>query len=352
MNKSTDDDDALMVTADSVFGFSLTTHRDKDLGVDAPSFFQYECAIAAISVCFFRMTIRSHREEPFLLRVFFALLLAALAYLRKPYELIVALQMFSYAVPPLLILNVDRLPRFSSSMPPTLVRLACIATSAILSMVLAHHILSDDFYVVAATITPSSIRKLVLYLFPVEEMQQAYDIIANFVDPGVLRKQISHLLFVTFNVQVCMGYLGIEFLKREQQRRNDLVRMDMSSDDDEEEESNTTTNGATTTNGTTKGEKAPLKQSVQEKQLKASSRFQRGAAPFILLTAAPYMFQIIAFGNMNYFAYTCLHDDIHRAVRLNQLFNHDSHLVAMAADSATSPDGTYKCRRCCCCSAV
>lgn len=315
-----------LLQPDSLFGLLLTTHRDKDLGVEAPYFFQYECLIAAIAVGYFRMTIRSHDKEPLLLRLFFAVALASLAYLKKPYEIIMAMQLFSYAVPSLLVMNVRR-AIFSGALPDTLVRLLLIAASAVLSLLLMHVVLSDDFLSLLATVTPAPVEQMILYLFPIVEFGQAYDIMCHFVDPAVLQKQFAHLLFVTFHIQVSMGFVGIAFLKREQMRRNELVRMDMSSDDNDDD--------------TGDNQKKTLSAQTQSKQLTASSRFQRGAPAFIVMVAAPYMFQIICFGNINYFAYTCLEHDIHRAVRLNQLFDHDSHLVAMANDSATSPEGTY-----------
>jgi hypothetical protein len=317
-----------LLQPDSLFGLMLTTHRDKDLGVDAPYFFQYECMIAAIAVGYFRMTIRSHDKEPLPLRLFFAVALASLAYTKKPYEIILAIQLFSYAVPSLLVMNVRR-AIFSGALPDKVVRLLLIAASAVLSLLLVHVVLSDDFLSLLATVTPAPVENMILYLFPIVEFGQAYDIMCHFVDPAVLQKQFAHLLFVTYNIQVSMGFVGIAFLKREQMRRNELVRMDMSSDDDDD------------TIKASNGIKPKLSEKTQTKQLAASSRFQRGAPAFILLVAAPYMFQIIFFGNINYFAYTCLEHDIHRAVRLNQLFDHDSHLVAMANDSATSPEGMF-----------
>ena len=306
-----------------LFGLDLTTHRDKDLGVDASSFFQYECIIAAIAVAFFRTTIKSHDHEPLALRLFFSLTLAGLAFVKKPYEIICAMQMFSYAVPLLL----KRQQMTQSALPSTrrLNWLLLVALSACLSLAISHFLLSDDFFSIIAFVTPSLLKRLTLYLIPIYEVQQAYDIITQFVDPGVLQKQLAHLLFVTFNIQVGMGYLGIEFLKREQKRRNELIRIDMTSDPD----------------ATAPAENGPkVSEEIVEKQKSASRRFQRGAGPFILMTAAPYMFQLIAYGNVNMFAFACLQDDIHRAVRLNQLFKNDSHLVAMANDSATSPEGT------------
>jgi hypothetical protein len=316
------------ITSDSLFGLALTTYRDKDLGPDAPSFFLYECLIAAIAVGFFRVTIKSYDGEPLPLRIFFALSLALLAMMKKSYEIICALQVFSYAVPLVLTFNVTRITK-ASALPGTFVRLLLVATSALFSLVLSHVLLSEDFFHILGLITPSPVKKLVFYLFPVEEIMKAYHIVADFVDPVVLQKQVAHLLFVTFNVQVGLGYLGIDFLKREQARRNLLVRLDMTTTDkDDDGKASRKENGTDGVSDTT-----------QKKQLEASYRFQKSAPSFILLTAAPYMFQIILFGNMNMFAYTCLQHDIHRAVRLNELFSHDSHLLAMANDSATSPEG-------------
>jgi len=119
---------------------------------------------------------------------------------------------------------------------------------------------------------------------------------------------------------VGLGYIGIDFLKKEQQRRNQLVRMDLSSNDD-----------GTTTIAKDEG-------GSQTKKTEAARRFQRGAAPFIFATATPYMLQIIFYGNMNFFAFNCLKHDLHRAVRLNELFDHDSRLVALSNNSANSPD--------------
>ena len=49
------------------------------------------------------------------------------------------------------------------------------------------------------------------------------------------------------------------------------------------------------------------------------------------------MFQIIFFGNMNMFAFHCVRDDVHRAIRVHGVFGHDAHLVAMAENSAMGP---------------
>jgi len=48
--------------------------------------------------------------------------------------------------------------------------------------------------------------------------------------------------------------------------------------------------------------------------------------------------QIILFGNLNKFAFINVQNQIHRSIRIQELFDHDSHLTAIASESATSPD--------------
>lgn len=51
------------------------------------------------------------------------------------------------------------------------------------------------------------------------------------------------------------------------------------------------------------------------------------------------MAQIILYGNINHYAYVCVQDELHRMIRYRQVFVHDNHLIAMANDSPTSPEG-------------
>jgi energy-coupling factor transporter ATP-binding protein EcfA2 len=88
----------------------------------------------------------------------------------------------------------------------------------------------------------------------------------------------------------------------------------------------------------TDGKTGTAAEDIMTKKSEAARRFQRSAAPFILATAIPYMLQIILYGNMNFFAFQCLKHDLHRAVRLNELFDHESRLAAVSNNSATSPD--------------
>jgi len=297
---------------DKYFGIALTTHRDKDLSENTVSFFQYECLLAAIAVIFCRWTV-SLKKEPPLLRAFFALLLGFLAFSKRSYTLITAVDMFSYAVP--IIMTSPKIPNQKYT------RLSFIALSAGVSFLLSHLLLSKEVWVFVIRWTPLPVKNLMNYMFPISEFVQAYNVILHFMNPAILNKQVATLFFATFNIQVGMGYLGIDFLRKEQARRNQLARMDMM--DDSAEEEMPATNGDST--------------DKQRRKQEASRRFQKGAAPFILLTAVPYMLQIIIFGNINRFAFLCVQHDLSRAVRLNNLFDHDSYLIAMANDSATSP---------------
>lgn len=59
----------------------------------------------------------------------------------------------------------------------------------------------------------------------------------------------------------------------------------------------------------------------------------------VFLSALPYMAQIILYGNINHYAYVCVQDELHRTIRYRQVFVQDNHLLAMATDSPTSPEG-------------
>jgi hypothetical protein len=199
-------------------------------------------------------------------------------------------------------------------------------------------------------LAPSPLARFLRYMFPVDELADAYGIMARFAsDPQVLRRQVSHLLFVTFHIQVGMGFLGIDFLRQEQGRRNELVRMDVvdSASEAEAPGAKQTANGASrgaSSNGSVNGPAGERggggKGGAREVRLARARRFQRTAPAFILRTALPYMFQIIAYGNVNKFAFMCVQHDLHRSVRHDRLFERDNRLMAMAADSATSPEGS------------
>lgn len=307
----------------SVFGLILSTHRDKDLGPDADSYFQHENVIAAISVLFFRTTV-CFKNEPLPLKLFFSLLLASLTfYRRSSYELIAAVELFSYAVPYILFCSRTKGNGHSTSRrKDVMFRLLSIAASATLSLLLSHLAATGKLSMALSLITPQFVVTGLEWVFPIEELASAHDILTAFAHPEVLQKQLNNILFVTFHIQIGMGFLGIHFLRKEQDRRNQLVRMDMRAGDSSAEDDGS-------------------KGKAESTMMKRSNEFRKAAAPYIFLTALPYMFQIIVYGCINKFVFQCLQDDLHRTVRLNELFDHDNHLIAMARDSPTPPEGTY-----------
>jgi hypothetical protein len=355
----------------TLLGLVLSTHRSNHLSPDAPTIFEFESAIAAISIAFFRTTVQirqkqdaetdtdeavaqKHRQaESIWLRWAFALLLAILAYTKQPYEVIAAAELFSYAAPYLWYRNDSLRNAKVDTAITTSKRLLLISASAVASLLLARCAASGLFSQCLRFLTPSPVARFLRYMFPVDELADAYRIMARFAsNPEILRRQVSHLLFVTFHIQVGMGFLGIDFLRQEQGRRNELVRMDVVGSTTLEQasadaqQSNEIVGRRGVSNGSANGSKTPSasaeqkKENVQDVRMDRARRFQRTAPAFILWTALPYMFQIIAFGNINKFAFMCVQHDLHRSVRHNQLFERDNRLMAMAADSATSPEGT------------
>jgi hypothetical protein len=324
-----------MIPTDSLFGIPLSTHRIRDAEISS---FLYESVISAAAVLFFRTTIY-RQKEPRLLRWFFGVMLAFLAYTNKSYELISAVEMFSYAVP--FLLHSDLPLHFLNGCvnDSKLLRLVFIGLSAIVSLIVCHLVASGDMFHALGLVTPSWVMEGLSWMFPIQEVQAAYDIIDDFIlEPTLLQTQIARLLFITFHIQVGMGYLGINFLNKEQERRNQLVRMDMIGDDDDEEggdQPTKTKNGKKQQTGENKADASDTK------KLSRAKRFQKSAAPFIFFTAVPYMIQIIGYGNLNAFAFACFKDDVHRAVRLYDLFEHDNNLVAMSLHSAKGPAGMY-----------
>eukprot|EP00934_Nitzschia_sp_Nitz4_P006733 Nitzschia sp. Nitz4//scaffold3_size479765//445132//447785//NITZ4_000188-RA/size479765-augustus-gene-1.588-mRNA-1//1//CDS//3329551022//6723//frame0 len=306
---------------ESFFGIPLTTFRSRDVAE-----FPYGPSIAAISVLVFRTTIPAIPDkEPPVLRWAFGLVLAALTFVNKSHELILAVELFSYMVPLCLYMELPfSLPVGSDpSMRVKATRLLLVPILALFSITFSHTVATGDFFRWISFVIPVSVWDAVASLLPTREVQAAYDILAKFVsDRKLLDAQIYRLMFITFHMQCGIGYLGIDFLKQEQERRNQLVRMDMTLSEEAIEPPKT---------------QEPDKRQL-EQRLQKSRRFQRTAAPFILFTAVPYMVKIIAYGNLNAFAYTCFKDDIHREIRLYDLFEHDSHLVSMAEHSATSPE--------------
>jgi hypothetical protein len=169
------------------------------------------------------------------------------------------------------------------------------------------------------------------YLLPVNEFISAHDIITEFVEPSQLYPKAAHLLFVTFHIQVGMGYLGISFLTAEQSRKNALVKIEDDLKKSSQEEVDVPSNGTKANGSNSKGKKIEKK-----KDYDPSKKFRKSAGPFIFFVALPYMVQIVFYGGMNMYAFHCFRDDIHRTVRLNDLFANDGSRFVATATSKVS----------------
>jgi len=162
------------------------------------------------------------------------------------------------------------------------------------------------------------------YLLPVQEFLRARDILLEFVNPAEFYQKAQHLLFVTFHIQVGIGFLGISFLRAEQVRKNALVKIG------EEVKKRVEDTGVAAGKATGTAARG----STDEKQREAddaSATFRRSAAPFIFFAALPYMMQLIFYGGMNQYAFHCFRDDIHRTIRLHDLFVHDGNRFVATA---------------------
>ena len=250
-------------------------------------------------------------------------------------------------------------------------------------------------------LTPQPIQDLLGFMLPISELSAAFDIVSTFVpDTDLLHGMLKHLLFVTFHIQVGMGHIGIDFLTAEQRRKNMLIRMDVDNPDPSIEETTSSSGSDSGSNNTQKyplgrvvskqfqdpttgkmklyhgkiqkyfakeklyhvvfedsdsedmdedevalysegitpKEEDNKKKTTKKKKFDPSRKFRRSAPSFILFCVVPYMIQIILFGNLNNFVFMFVRNSIHRSIRIHELFDHDSHLEAIANDSAQSPD--------------
>ena len=311
------------------FGLSIPTHRtldgnDNDDG--SSSFFPYEPIIAAISILFFRITVKLQRQKQLhqksssssppvvdddeytVLRYGFAIILGILAYTQQSYQYIITAELSSYMISYIVLYVITTVSQPQQQLPAEknitttyfvlFQRFVYILMGTLVSLLLSYGIVIsfcdptlqklflDDMI-------PNAIKQAFLYLFPIVEMQKAYSIMEQFMttmDQEFFHHMIHHLFFVTFHIQVGMGYLGIAFLRSEQSRRNQLIRLDVYDDDDGETDcdddnhhhiNGVTNNGKDTTTNHNKEQKQNTKKSNKEKQMSKKSRiFQKGAAPF------------------------------------------------------------------------
>jgi hypothetical protein len=123
--------------------------------------------------------------------------------------------------------------------------------------VTCHVVPNGALFCAASLVTPTTLREGLAALFPIHEISAVYQIMDEFIhEPCLLRAQVARLLFITFHIQVGIGYLGIDFLKREQERRNQLVRMDMGiegNDDEDDDDNDNRDEGSITTDSARDG---------------------------------------------------------------------------------------------------
>lgn len=332
-----------------------------------PPLFELEPLLAACAISFCRFVIvtgslsaspeghssvffgtSSYQRWEFGMRLLMAILLGGMTYLRMSYDLICAVHLWSHLLPWMLkrVLEVrkrdnNRVKKNDAggtpkkkktersnnldNNPPSIAFSMAIASITLFSfpfsLILCRLISTPSILLSLVKLLPQPIKDMLMYMFPIVEMMASYDIITAFVsDHELLHLMLKHLLFVTFHIQVGMGHIGISFLTSEQRRKNMLIRMDVDNPEPKEEnegvsggkESNTTTTKTTTT--------------TRNKKFDPSRAFRRSAPSFILFCVLPYMFQIILFGNLNNFSFMYVRNEIHRSVRIEELFNHVSQL--------------------------
>lgn len=317
-------------------------------------------------------------EVEFVYRTLMAVVLGGMTYVGMPYEWICSVELWSHVLPWL----IGRLYGCNNSRggddqvqvnkrqeekPPSLLSsmaMAFILTTSYPSCLFICRFLSSPyFYTLLPTILPMKLKHILGYMLPLSEMKASYDIISVFYTDDnphntalntsahemlsqkkILHDMLRHLLFVTTHTQFGLGYIGIDFLRREQERKNMLIRMDLENNDDCDDNNNSSGKVKEKHDNSSRSSKhnnenakhngnSSKANTVKTNKKKSSSdpsrKFRNSAPTFILFTVLPYMFQIILFGNMNNFAFMYVRDQIHHTVRIDELFRHVSYLFLL-----------------------
>lgn len=322
----------------------VTTHL-KHLKNDSFShLFPFDGLVAVVAVTYSRYTVKAAGES-WLSRVFWSILLGYLAFKRYDYWIQFSVQLFSFVK-----FFYERVFAYYAKGCAKSVENINKQTQVLTGVMTAYLVIFHIYYSIAypegeysifqsnlyKTISQTSavtapmdfayakIMETLEHLFPIGEFVEAHDILVEFIDPTELYAKAKHLLFVTMHIQVGMGFLGIAFLRAEQNRKNALVKIE-----DEMKKQKTKDELSSDTNNTAANE--------NEDKNDVSKKFRRGAGPFIFFVAVPYMIQIVFYGAMNMYAFHCFRDDIHRTIRLNDLFEKDgSRFVATASSKGSN----------------
>jgi len=347
---------SFLIRMDISWFTELSTNRigSEDVGLgytdnlDTSSFFRYEGLVAALAVSFCRFTVKTPNEKIYV-RLVLSALLGCLSFKRCEYWVLMSVHVWSYSQLFYIFFRkritvkdtVKHVPNpYKESQGGNsalrVVKRYAYLIFAVLSaqLVLIYTIYSCSNPDGKNSFFQSSIYQLVLYpyilstksfhflsskfydnisyIIPITEVLDAYNILIEFVQPKILHTQMSHVFYVTANIQVGMGFLGIGFLTTEQDRKNTLIRLE-----DEAPRSRNENEGphVSIKNGKKREVVSPTKD--------ISKKYNRGAASFIFFSALPYMFQLIFYGGVNMYTFHCFRDDLHRTVRLRGLFDSD-----------------------------
>jgi hypothetical protein len=162
--------------SENFFNIPLSTYRDHDVPFTP---FKYGMLISAISILFFRTTVTlsaTTSKEPKFLRWFFGGLLAFLSYSNKSYELICAVEVFSYLVT--FFLFTDYVPsvflNFAQDKNKTnVLRIVLITLSAILCLLVCHLAATGFLFQLINSITPLSSLMASCRYFPLKRFKPA-----------------------------------------------------------------------------------------------------------------------------------------------------------------------------------
>ena len=316
----------------------LSTHRVPIPHDSAQSYFANEGLLATIAIVFCRYTVTFYNETQ-MERLMYAGILGYLTWMREDYWLIATVQLSSHFISYTLRTLLPSLPSKTNKKKKTIASflldlLIFMATLCLGTMVIFYFVYNSankqgflgSIYstIVPSTLVRQQIYDTICYLIPVEEVKEAYDTIAAFVNPQTLNSQVSHLFFITLQIQIGMGYLGIGFLRTEQIRKNSLITLESRKA------------GNNNNNKNKKKSKKSKKQNGNKEEEDVSKEFRRSSVSFIFLAAVPYMAQIIFFGGMNMYTFHCFRDDCHRTIRLSGLFDSDGSRFINTAQNSTA----------------
>jgi len=136
--------------------------------------------------------------------------------------------------------------------------------------------------VAGLTLVPAAAAETAKFLLPVRELTEAYTLIGRFVGNELRDRLALKLLVVTAFCQVSLGYLGIAFLRRGQERKNALI-------------------------------------SVGEGRITARG-YARLVGVYMVAAALPYMLQRTIIENVNSYVAGRIEREVERSIRIGTFF--------------------------------